>query len=255
MNLFVNARDAMPDGGKISVSAENIAIDAAYVQMHINARVGAYVMVTVADSGIGMTHEVLDRIFDPFFTTKDTGTGLGLSTVLGIINSHGGFINVYSEVGRGSRFQVYLPAVVMPEPEPTILRPTSFDGRGRWILVVDDEEAVREITKNTLESYNYRVMLASDGVEAIALYTQHQDRLAAVLLDVMMPMLNTPATIRSLQQLHPQVVIVAMSGLAANREVVNGAGVSAFLTKPFTAEDLLQILEKTIGARERDIKE
>lgn len=170
MNLSVNARDAMPDGGTLSISASNLVIDENYTRMNLEATVGAYIVITVADTGIGIPPAILDRIFEPFFTTKvlGKGTGLGLSTVVGIIKSHGGFVNVHSEVGKGTQFKVYLPAseVIETTELEEVESPT---GHGELILVVDDEAAIREITETSLLTYNYKVLTASDGIEAIAL--------------------------------------------------------------------------------------
>ena len=175
MNLCVNARDAMPDGGTLSIVAENSNIDENYARIHIDAQVGAYVLVTIADTGIGIPPELVDRIFDPFFTTKEIGkgTGLGLSTVIGIIKSHHGFIDVYSELGNGTRFKIYLPATDASEAIITNDAPPLL-GQGELILVVDDEVAIREITKATLETHGYQTLIASDGIEAIALYAEHK---------------------------------------------------------------------------------
>jgi PAS domain S-box-containing protein len=247
MNLFVNARDAMPDGGEISVAINNIVIEEAYAKLHLQPAIGSYIVITVSDTGIGMNSEMLDHIFDPFFTTKETGTGLGLSTVVGIIKSHGGAINVYSEVNRGSCFKIYLPAVDSPEPSVLLSVSNLYDGQKKMILIIDDEISIREITKESLQAYNYNVMEASDGVKAIALYAKEQQKIDAVLIDMMMPHLDTPSTIRALQRINPSVKIIAMSGLATNQEVVKNTGIKDFLTKPFTTEAMLQTLDKVLG--------
>ncbi|AFZ23185.1 PAS/PAC sensor hybrid histidine kinase [Cylindrospermum stagnale PCC 7417] len=245
MNLCVNARDAMPNGGTLKISAENFLVDENYARMHIDAKVGAYVVITVHDTGIGIRPEILDRIFEPFFTTKELGkgTGLGLSTVLGIIKSHGGFINVYSEDGRGSQFKVYLPAQdateIIEEQETELPR-----GNGELILVVDDEPAIRDITKTSLESHNYQAITACDGIEAIALYVEHRDKICLVLTDMVMPSMDGFTTIRTLQKINPDVKIIAVSGLGSS-DKLNSAyemGVKAFLCKPFTANQLLQTI-------------
>jgi PAS domain S-box-containing protein len=243
MNLFINARDAMPDGGEISASAENITIDAEYTKLHLQPPVGSYILMTISDTGIGMTREMLERIFDPFFTTKETGTGLGLSTVQGIIKTHGGSLEVESEVGRGTSFKIYLPAIDRRETESPTTAKDLYDGQGRLVLVVDDETAIREITKESLETYNYRVMLASDGIEAIDIYTQNYQSIAIVLVDMMMPHLDTPSIIVALKQINPRVQIVAMSGSYINLEaIVDKQKISAVLTKPFTTAEMLQTL-------------
>jgi two-component system cell cycle sensor histidine kinase/response regulator CckA len=246
MNLVVNARDAMPDGGIMTISAENLVIDEHYAKMHIDAQVGCYVAITIADTGIGIPQTIQKRIFEPFFTTKDIGkgTGLGLSTALGIIKNHGGFVNVYSEVGKGTQFQVYLPSSAKVEIEPPCLELKLIRGNGELILVVDDEAAIREITKSTLETYNYRVLTASDGVEGVAIYAQHQQEISVVLLDMMMPWMDGAIAIRTLQKINPHVKIIAMSGLLSNQNIAEsaGTGVKGFLSKPCTARELLQAI-------------
>lgn len=246
MNLVVNARDAMPDGGIMTISAENLVIDEHYAKMHIDAQVGCYVAITIADTGMGIPQTIQKRIFEPFFTTKEIGkgTGLGLSTALGIIKNHGGFVNVYSEVGKGTQFQVYLPSSAKVEIEPPCLELKSIRGNGELILVVDDEAAIREITKSTLETYNYRVLTASDGVEGVAIYAQHQQEISVVLLDMMMPWMDGAIAIRTLQKINPHVKIIAMSGLLSNQNIAEsaGSGVKGFLSKPCTARELLQAI-------------
>jgi PAS domain S-box-containing protein len=243
MNLFVNARDAMPNGGSLTASSENIVIDADSAQLHLQSPAGAYILITITDTGIGMSSELLDRIFDPFFTTKETGTGLGLSTVQGIVKAHGGAIEVESEVGRGTSFKIYLPAIYSKEAEPSTVVADLSDGKGQLVLLVDDETAILEVTKASLETYNYRVIVASDGIEAIDIYAQNHHSISIVIIDLMMPHLDTRSTILALQQINPQVQIVVMSGSDLNlAAMVERSQVSAFLTKPFTTADLLQTL-------------
>jgi len=246
MNLCVNARDAMPDGGRLSICAENQFIDRSYAQMHLDAQVGSYIVVTVTDTGMGIPPEILDRIFEPFFTTKELGkgTGLGLSTVMGIIKSHNGFINVSSVIGKGTEFKVYIPAIESTEAE--VLEDTELPiGHGELVLVVDDEVAIREITKTSLEAYNYKVITACDGIEAIALYAEHRDEISIVLTDMMMPSMDGLTTIRTLRKINPQVKIIAISGLASGDKLaaVIGTGVKTFLSKPFTTQELLKTLD------------
>ncbi|MBD2612964.1 MAG: response regulator [Nostoc sp. ZfuVER08] len=245
MNLCVNARDAMPNGGTLKISAENLFIDENFTKMHIDAKVGHHIVISVADGGIGIQPEILDRIFEPFFTTKEVGkgTGLGLSTVLGIIKSHGGFINVYSEAGKGSQFKVYLPAqdaTETVEEQHQELPP----GQGELILVVDDEAAIRDVTKTSLESHNYKAITASDGIEAIALYAEHRDEISLVLTDMLMPSMDGLTTIRTLRKINPDVKIIAVSGLSSADKVdaAYDMGIKAFLPKPYTANQLLQTI-------------
>ncbi|HKP71872.1 MAG TPA: PAS domain S-box protein [Pyrinomonadaceae bacterium] len=251
MNLSVNARDAMPRGGELTIRAENVALDENYARMHLEAKPGKFVLITVADTGTGMPPEVISRIFEPFFTTKETGkgTGLGLSTALTIVRSHGGFINVYSEPGKGTQFGVHLPVVEADMAERAERTRTELPaGHGELILVVDDEEAIRQITKGTLEAFGYRAIVAGDGTEAVALYAQRRDEIEAVITDMMMPFMDGPATIRALQKINPQAKIIAASGLGASDKSAEAtsAGAQLFLPKPYTAEKLLKALAELL---------
>ena len=251
MNLCVNARDAMPDGGSISIKAENTFLDENYARMHIEAKAGRFVVISVFDTGPGMSPEIQSRIFEPFFTTKEMtkGTGLGLSTALTIVKSHGGFINVYSELHKGSQFTLYLPALDTPERvESGALKTDLPVGSGELILVVDDEESIREITRGTLETFGYQVLTASDGTEAVGLYADRKNEIAVVLTDMMMPFMDGPATIRALQKMNPAIKIIAASGLTAghNSGERSLAGVKVFLSKPYTAEKLLKALAEVL---------
>ncbi len=249
MNLIINARDAMPDGGTLSICAKNFFIDQNYARMNSEATIGFYIVITVVDTGTGISPEIQEKIFEPFFTTKELGkgTGLGLSTVTGIIKSHGGFVKVDSTVGKGSQFQVYLPAVESTQTQEAenIELPT---GHGELILVVDDEAPIREITKTLLETHNYKVLTASNGIEAIALYAEHHDEINLVLTDMMMPSMDGLTTIHTLQKMNPQIEIIAVSGLASNRQVAetSGTSVKTFLSKPYTANELLRTLDEVI---------
>jgi two-component system, cell cycle sensor histidine kinase and response regulator CckA len=252
MNLCVNARDAMPEGGTLQISARNLWIDAQYARMNIEAKVGPYVVITVSDTGIGIRNEVIDRIFEPFFTTKDVGkgTGLGLSTVIGIVKSHGGFVKVLSNLGKGTQFQVYLPAMLTRETNsPLAERDESPTGHGELILVVDDEDSIREITKSSLENYGYKVLTACDGIEAIALYTQHKENISVVLVDMMMPAIDGPTTIGVLRKINPQVKIIGVSGLVLNPKMIEhlGNSVKTFLPKPYTSDELLRNLQLVLS--------
>lgn len=250
MNLCVNARDAMPNDGTLSISAENLLIDENYARMHLEAKTGPYTVITVSDTGVGIPPEIIDRIFEPFFTTKELGkgTGLGLSTVIGIIKSHGGFVNVYSEVGSGTHFKVYLPAEQGIETQSAQERMVLM-GRGELILVVDDEPSIQEITKAALEAYNYKILSAGDGIEAIALYAQHKDKISAVLIDMMLPTLDGFTAIRTLLKINPQVKIVAISGLVSSSKLTAAVGdhVKTFLSTPYTVKELLHTLQVVLS--------
>jgi two-component system cell cycle sensor histidine kinase/response regulator CckA len=228
-----------------------VFVDENYARMHIEATAGRFVMITVSDTGPGMSAEIQSRIFEPFFTTKEMtkGTGLGLSTALTIVKSHGGFINVYSELHRGSQFSVYLPAIETAEvTEAGALKADLPLGKGELILVVDDEESIREITRGTLETFGYKVLTANDGTEALAIYADKKNEIAVVLTDMVMPFMDGPATIRALQRMNPNVRIIAASGLGTAQRAGEGSleGVSVFLTKPYTAEKLLKTLAQVL---------
>jgi PAS domain S-box-containing protein len=252
MNLCVNARDAMPRGGTLRIKAENTNADENYAAMHVGASPGRYVLIRVTDTGVGIPSEILDRIFEPFFTTKEPGkgTGLGLSTSLTIVKSHEGFINVYSEHGRGTEFKVYLPraepgGIVQTEPEDSALPA----GCGELILLVDDEVGVLQIAKATLEAYGYRVMTAPDGPEALMLYAQHHAEIKAAVIDAMMPFMEGPATIRAMESLNPDLNVIMSSGLDTDVKLIapQGARRHAFLRKPYTAGQLLKTLAEVLG--------
>jgi two-component system cell cycle sensor histidine kinase/response regulator CckA len=254
MNLSLNARDAMPEGGHLKLGIDNVVVDEAYARMNLESRPGHFVMISVTDDGTGMPSGVVGRIFEPFFTTKDQGhgTGLGLSTVMGIVKGHGGFINVYSEVGNGTRFQVYFPvAEALVSREAPEEREDLPRGSGELILVVDDEAAIREITKGTLELFGYSVLTASDGTEAVALYAQHRDRIKVVLTDLMMPYMDGAATIRALRKINPELKVIGSSGLTSNGKEaeLTKLGVNGFLIKPYSAERLLKSIAELIALK------
>ena len=245
MNLCVNARDAMPDGGVLQIIAHNLTFDAASASPYPQARPGPYVVVMVTDTGTGMTPAVLNRIFDPFFTTKEPGkgTGLGLSAVLGIVESHGGFVDVHSDVNQGSQFSIYLPAI--PSPAPTDPLPSDpLDGHQAAILVVDDEPTICDVIQSMLEVHNYQVILAHDAPSALALLAEHQTHIAAIIIDMMMPTLDGLAALPLLRRISPDMPIIAMSGLnLAETATAAPYGFQGFLPKPFTHQDLLQQLQ------------
>ncbi|MEI8289164.1 MAG: PAS domain-containing protein [Verrucomicrobiota bacterium] len=248
LNLAINARDAMPNGGKLTFIFENMLIDRATAGLNSEVRSGHYVRIQITDTGMGMTKEISERIFEPFFTTKPTGqgTGLGLSTTLGIVKSHGGFINVYSEPGQGSTFKVHLPARVadeFTEAEPA-KKQTLPHGQGELILLVDDEEAICSTIKNILERFGYHVITAANGAEAVSLYTTQGREIAAVITDMHMPIMDGPATIIALQSLNPNVKIIGSSGLAGNGG--GAAGVRHFVPKPYSAEKILRTLRDVL---------
>jgi two-component system cell cycle sensor histidine kinase/response regulator CckA len=252
MNLAVNARDAMHDGGVLSISAENFLIDENYVRMNADAKVCPCVLITVSDTGTGIPPKIIDRIFEPFFTTKEfgKGTGLGLSTALAIVKSHGGFINVYSEVGKGTAFRVYLPAIKTEMHEACEQQPELLAGNGEWILVAEDEESIRDVTFSTLEMNGYKALTANDGAEAVAVYAENTDKIKIILMDMMMPIMDGPASIRAIRRVNPEVKIIAVSGLTEKDRLAKVADyTNAFLPKPYTAERLLKTIHKVLNAK------
>ena len=251
VNLCVNARDAMPEGGTLTLSAHNEILEETSAGMNLQAEPGPYIVLKVMDTGMGMPSKTIERIFEPFYTTKELGkgTGLGLSTTLAIIKSHRGFIRVHSEPGVGSQFLVYLPAQTDKHPEQSEAKPLDLPrGLGELILVVDDEAAVRQITRQTLEAFGYRVLLANDGAEATAFYAMQKDHIAAILTDMMMPVMDGPTTIPVLLRINPQARIIAASGLNVSGMVAKAmnAGVKHFIPKPYTAETLLTKLRQVL---------
>ena len=254
MNLCVNARDAMPDGGSLTIGGENTYIDENYARMQLEAKPGQYVVISVADTGVGIPADVLGRIFEPFFTTKELGkgTGLGLPTIRAIVKGHDGFINVYSEVGKGTEFRIYIPAATTPEAKSLAgVQPDVPVGHGELILIIDDELPILEVARKTLEDNGYKVLTASDGAEGLALYADHRKEVDAVLIDMVMPYLDGAATIRALRKLDPAVKIIASSGLAANDKLFedSAVGVRDFLSKPYSAEKLLRALSAILAAQ------
>jgi PAS domain S-box-containing protein len=259
MNLCINARDAMPNGGTISIEAKNVLIDHTFAEMLPDATPGHFVQFTVSDSGIGISTEHLSRIFDPFFTTKEVGkgTGLGLSTVATIIKSHEGFVNVYSELGRGTKFSFYLPALTSETSSVvSIPVPQLPSGNGELILVVDDESAIRQIAQTILEGFNYRVVLANDGAEAIAIFAQQQNEIAVVLTDIVMPVMDGTALIRAIYSIRPQTKIIASSGFAETSKFDEAAavGVKHFLPKPYSTKALLDTLAQLLTEQFQKLK-
>ncbi|MEC4812894.1 MAG: response regulator [Scytonema sp. PMC 1069.18] len=251
MNLCINARDAMPKGGNLQIAAKNIWIDSHNARNNIDAKVGPYVAITVTDTGMGISREIIDKIFEPFFTTKEVGrgTGLGLSTVMGIVKNHGGFVNVTTQVGKGTEFQIYLPVSQIPETSDVLTENQVAGGNGELIFVIDDDSLICEMTKTSLERNAYKVLVACDGMEAIALYTQHQQDISVVLIDMMMPTMDGLTTIRILKKINSEIKIIAMSGLASNHEMIKALNqnISTFLPKPYSSSELLKNLQVILG--------
>lgn len=251
LNLCVNARDAMPQGGTLMIEARNRPLDELYAQMLKGATAGNFVVITIADTGLGISPEIIDRIFDPFFTTKEPGqgTGLGLATVQGIVASHGGFITVESKLGSGTKFSIYFPSIEIAKQQKTVQDPQEMPlGAGELILVVDDEAAVREMSSAALEAFGYRTLTADNGATALREYVAHQNEISVVITDLMMPVMDGIATIRSLRRLNPNIRIIASSGLAdsAKMNELKMLQVDDLLEKPYSAFSLLTSIAKAL---------
>lgn len=250
LNLAVNARDAMPEGGVLTLEAENITLDEASAQLMPGLLPGPHVVLTVSDTGTGIPPEIADKIFDPFFTTKtpDKGTGLGLSTVIGIIKGHRGFVTFHCPASGGTRFKVFLPATVNGEGIEEFEGQPAPRGAGERILVVDDEEPVRLLTTRLLEEHGYRTLVARDGNEAIQVYAENMSRIDMVITDMNMPNLGGEAAIAGLRGLDPEVKIIVVSGADQADAMIRDAllQVEARLEKPFKARVLLETIRSAL---------
>ncbi|MBX3735648.1 MAG: response regulator [Candidatus Didemnitutus sp.] len=253
LNLCVNARDAMPEGGQLTLAARNVELDEQFSGINHHIAPGRYVVVEVADTGTGIPREIIEKIFDPFFTTKERGkgTGLGLSTVLGITRAHGGAVNVYSEPGHGSVFKIYLPASTAALASDPVANETAapFSGDGKTILLVEDEDMIRDVTRRALEFAGYSVITANDGAQGFALFHRHREEIDLVLTDMMMPIMDGAALVAALRRIDPQIVVIAASGLNDNNNQIKAAqaGISHFLCKPYTTASLLAAIARATG--------
>jgi PAS domain S-box-containing protein len=253
LNLCVNARDAMSAGGTLALSAGNFPVDEHYASMTPGAKAGPHVLFVVKDTGTGIPHEIIDKIFDPFFTTKDVGhgTGLGLSTVIGIVKSHRGFLSVESEMGNGTTFKVFLPARSeapgMPEASETTALPLA---NGELLLVVDDEKLILHVTRELLEAHGYQVVTAGDATEALAIFAMRKDEIKLVMTDLAMPLMNGIALIRTLQKMKPNVCVIASTGQGSPDQGAHelpGLNVRHCLAKPYNKETLLKTLHEALN--------
>ena len=250
MNLAVNAKDAMPDGGKLTIETKNVALDEEYCRMHLGSKPGDYVLLSVSDTGHGMDKETLKHIFEPFYTTKGVGrgTGLGLAMVYGIVKQHGGYTTCYSELGVGTIFKIYLPAIATDaKSEASEGKPTLPKGTER-ILLVDDEELVRDLGKRILERSGYTVLATASGKEALDLYKKERGKISLVILDLIMPQMGGKRCLEELLKIDPQVKVLIASGYSAGGEAKTTieSGARGFVGKPYDMKQMLQAVRHVL---------
>ena len=253
MNLCVNSRDAMPEGGTITVEVENVRIDEEYCESHVWAKPGRYVLLSVTDTGCGMDDEILKNIFEPFFTTKPAGegTGLGLATVYGLVKQHGGMIHVYSEVGIGTTFKIYLPHTERSATDVGDKIEGPAPGGTETILVAEDDEMVLQLTKDALEDAGYTVLTAVDGEDALSLFEENADAIDLMLLDVVMPKLGGRVVFERIHKEHPQVRVLFASGYSMNAIHTNfvlDEGLT-LLQKPHNRAELLRKVREVLDRK------
>jgi CheY-like chemotaxis protein len=254
VNLAVNARDAMPTGGKLTIETANVVLDEVYAAQHLEVEPGEYVLLAISDNGVGMSEDILDRIFEPFFTTKERGkgTGLGLATVFGIAKQNQGHISVYSEVDRGTTFKIYLPRAAegaRAAPQATSDRATLPRG-SETLLLVEDETPVRELSRDILTGQGYLVLTAKDGVEALEIAQRHQGPIHLLLTDVVMPRLGGRALADHLHTSRPEMRVLYTSGYTDDAIVHHGVldeGVH-FLSKPYDLEELARKVREVLSS-------
>ncbi|MEK6690434.1 MAG: ATP-binding protein [Nitrospirota bacterium] len=249
MNLMVNARDSMPDGGVIKIKTEGLYVDEEYCRHYSWAKTGNYVSISVLDNGNGIPEKIRDRIFEPFFTTKDVGkgTGLGLAVTYSIVKNHGGWINFYSEIGKGTEFRVYLPAIdIAVTKEGSSLEEILPRGT-ETVLLVDDEQMMRSVGESILLNLGYRVITASDGEEALAIYRERCNEISLVILDKVMPEMGGIQIYRLLKEINPQIKVILSSGhVIDEKENFKELGISDFLDKPFRMSEMAKMVRNTI---------
>jgi CheY-like chemotaxis protein len=259
MNLAVNARDAMPGGGKLVVETANMELDEAYARQHPGAKPGRYVMLAVTDSGMGMSSQTLAHIFEPFFTTKEVGkgTGLGLATVYGVVKQSGGYIWVISEIGKGASFQIFLPRVE-ESAAPNVARTAPAENlQGtETVLLVEDADALRKLARSFLVDHGFQVIMASDGEEAVEVARNHDGRIDLLLTDVVMPGMNGRLLADRLLSKWPELKVVFISGYTDS--FIAGHGVlepgTHLLHKPFTEDALIRKIREVLDANREQLQ-
>ena len=253
MNLAVNAKDAMPDGGNLTIETRNVTLDEEYCRLHLEAEPGDYVLLCVSDTGHGMDRETLKHIFEPFYTTKEAGrgTGLGLAMVHGIVKQHGGYLTCYSEVGEGTLFKIYLPVILTEGISETSAEKPMLPRGTETILLVDDQEIIRNLGREILEQFGYTVLTADHGQEALSVYEKERDRISLVVLDLIMPEMGGEECLRELLKIDPQAKVLIASGFAANgrmKEAVE-TGAKGFVHKPYNMRELMTAIREVLDKR------
>ncbi|MBI5250693.1 MAG: response regulator [Desulfomonile tiedjei] len=254
MNLVLNARDAMPSGGTLSIQTRNLRLDEEYCRTHLGTKPGNYALVSVSDNGSGMDSKTQESIFDPFFTTKEMGkgTGLGLSIAYGIIKSHGGHIRCYSELGEGTTFRIYLPAAVEVDVKPSRTMEVEIPAGGtETVLIIDDEETLRDLASELLTKFGYRVLVAPNGKEGIKLYRERGHEIDLVILDLIMPEMGGRQCFETIFQINGSAKIVMASGYAGDGQLedIQNLGAEAIISKPYDATELLTLVRKVLDTR------
>ena len=252
MNLAVNARDAMPEGGKLIIKTQNVIVDEESARTHLDAEPGRYVLLTVSDTGTGMDKETLEHIFEPFYTTKAAGegTGLGLAMVHGIVKQHGGHIRCYSEPGHGTAFSIYFPALISDREQEEILVKVMPQGGSETILLVDDEQLIRDLGSRILTKAGYRVIIASNGKEALETYKTQSDDIALVILDLIMPEMGGKHCLEGVLSLNPSAKVIIASGFSADGPTKDALAVGAkgFVNKPYNIRQVLEVVREVLDA-------
>jgi len=250
MNLCINARDAMPDGGKLTIETRTLTFDEQYCHIHPDARPGSFVAIAVSDDGVGMDAQTQGRIFEPFFTTKEPteGTGLGLSVTYGIVKNHGGFISVHSEPGLGTTVQVCLPRRPAVDKSTLSAEPAEVPGGTETVLIADDEAAILDLSGRWLEERGYRVVLAQSGEEAVEIFDKKHDEISLVVLDLAMPGIDGIEAFKKVKEIEPGVRVIFCSGSAVDQvtEQIRHEGANAVLSKPYTLDELAQTVRKVL---------
>jgi PAS domain S-box-containing protein len=250
MNLVINAKDAMPEGGRVVLETENVTLDEEYCGSHLGARPGDYVLLTISDNGQGMDEVTLEHIFEPFYTTKEfgKGTGLGLATVYGIVKSHDGYIVCYSKSGEGTAFKTYFPIIKLQEESDENIVETAIKGGTETILLVDDEDVIRDLGEQILTDFGYTVLSVADGESALEFYRKEKGRVELVILDLIMPGMGGRRCLEQILQINSGAKVLIASGYAANAssEETRKIGAKGFLGKPYSLQQMLQEVRRVL---------